>query len=261
MEVGFEASYSRWLTLQQVFDHYLNETGSEYGCSVNEEIDQINRRIQAAEVDVQVQAERGLMSAARQTQVLDESKKGKFRIEVLRAIVRGVMKKKATCGEWFAIGRRDGVGEYRPILPTEWPIFLMSVEDELVGGELIRFEQVRCAFTKDIPLGNPLFRIIQIALRAEQDLPYAKIGNPERSARNRRPGRPSFMSFVLSDFEARLLRGEVSFQSLAGEARALRKSFTKTHPNLPCPSAKTIKNNLKKRFDQAKSAAKEAPKL
>jgi hypothetical protein len=70
------------------------------------------------------------------------------------------------------------------------------------------------------------------------------------------PGRPSSMDLVITEFLARLRRGETA-TSRKEEADALAQWLAVKHPNMPACSAKTIRNKLPPSFQPR---AKRAPK-
>lgn len=69
------------------------------------------------------------------------------------------------------------------------------------------------------------------------------------------PGRPSSMDLVITEFLARLRRGETA-PSRAEEAAALARWLGDKHPNMPPCTTKTIRNRLPPSF-QPRSGCKE----
>ncbi|MCB1498536.1 MAG: hypothetical protein KDK07_01905 [Bauldia sp.] len=58
------------------------------------------------------------------------------------------------------------------------------------------------------------------------------------------PGRPTSMSVIIEEFDARVTRGE-AIRSVGGEAKVLHAWFVKTHPSWSPPTLKTIANRLR----------------
>jgi hypothetical protein len=73
---------------------------------------------------------------------------------------------------------------------------------------------------------------------AADDLPIPKTGAP---------GRPSSMAVVMEEHRRRVTGGQ-SASSRAREGQELELWFKETHSGMPCPTAKTIQNNLPANF-------------
>jgi hypothetical protein len=94
-----------------------------------------------------------------------------------------------------------------------------------------------------------------VRIKREDALTY--LGFPsstQQPAVRRRPGRPTSKDLYLQELEARIKAGEVA-PSLQAEATYLKNWLEKNHPNARRSALSTIRNNIRKRYNEAKCQA------
>ncbi len=271
MSIKFEEPILGWRTLKDVYDHYLAQTPSDEGICAAEAIERAEKRARVREVAIQVQK---MMPAEQRDEVVGSIKEDKNRANWLRAIVTQLMIKDAVAGVWFAIGRGVNSSAHELIDPYHWNFLLLNTEKGIVGRDDFRFEDLRCAFTKDVPEAHPIRAAIRITREDSPSVSSAvagvvgaqKIVSPptapfgvQDDGHHDGPGRPSTFHLIDSEFEKRRERNLLEC-SLTKEARALSVWFKTAHPHRQPYQPKTIANRLRTRYLAAKVDLKR-PKL
>lgn len=154
------------------------------------------------------------------------------RIEAVEKQVTERMMDDAIAGKWLAIGRSDPKFGHALIPPSTWPFLTLDFENRAAVGDTLSFRDVRCALASDVPQDHP-------TLAASQ-----------HTQEDRLPGRPTVMHLVTRQFEARCMAGSVE-KSLSRESECLSTWFKQAHPDMRCPTPKTIANNLRKDYRAA----------
>lgn len=264
-----------WRTLKEIYHHYLLQTPSEEGISAAEAIERAEKGTRVREVAVEVLTAKGSMRPEQAATVLASVKNDKDQAERMRAIALHVMVRDAAAGLWFAIGRPNGVGKHQFIHPSDWKFLFTNIEKGAIGRDGVRFEDLRCAFTKDVPEGHPIRTAIRNA--REDSPPVASVDSAVISAQeivspptapfgrqndshHDGPGRPSTFHLIDGEFEQRMERNLLE-SSLSKEALVLSAWFRTAHPHCQPYQPKTIANRLRARYRAAKAVLKKRPKL
>lgn len=151
--------------------------------------------------------------------------------------------------EWLALGtlRARGVWEddlanfKERDIPAGW--WTMDVMIDLEDGSLWEHTpRTGMKFTR---------RFSQVTVFPEK----VAAAEQESVTRTGAPGRPSAMHLVEAEFVRRAEEGAIE-ESLAQQAKALAAWFEAAHPQLPCPTPKTIENRLRDAYRKAKSTPK-----
>jgi len=271
MTIRFEEPVLGWRTLKDIYRHYLAQTPSEEGISAAEVIKCADNGIRMRERAVQVQTASGSISSEQAAQALASIKEDKDQAARMRAIAAHIMTRDAVAGLWFAIGRKDGKGKHQFIHPRDWNFLLLDIEKGAVSRDGLCFEDLRCAFTKDVPENHPIRAAIGTAridgpgddvtaIAAEEIVspPIAPLATQDAS-RHDGPGRPSSFHLINNEFEQRIKQNALE-PSLTKQAEALSAWFKSTHPGLRPYQPKTIANCLRKSYRAAMSPKKD-PKL
>lgn len=270
MTIEFEDPVLGWRTLKDIYHHYLKRTPSEEGISAAEVIERAEKGTRLREVAVQVLT---AMPPEEAAQVLASVKEDKDQAARMRQITIHIMVRDAVAGLWFAIGRKDGVGAHQFIHPSDWNFLLLNIEKGAVGRDNLRFDALRCAFTRDVPENHP----IRAAIYGQDDTPdsahditagiVAKemaspptVPSARLEERHDGPGRPSTFHLVECEFERRIKQNALE-PTLNKQTQALSTWFKNTHPRLRPYRPKTIANRLRDRYRAATTDLKNRPKL
>lgn len=271
MSIEFEEPILGWRTLKEIYKYYLAKTPSEEGISAAEVIQRVEKSARVREVAVQVLT----LPPEQVAEVLASIKEDKDQAKRMRAIALHIMTRDAAAGLWIAIGRVNGTGKHQLIDPGLWNFLLLNIEKGAVGRDSVRFEDLRCAFTKDVPEAHPIHAAIGIAQEdtasaasvvsavfGAQEIvspPTAPLG-AENDSRHDGPGRPSTFHLVEREFEQRSERNLLE-SSLSKEALVLSAWFKTAHPQCQPYQPKTIANRLRARYRAVKLILKKSPKL
>ena len=264
MNIEFLAPILGWKTLKEIYDYYLVQTPSEEGISATEVIDRAAKQTLLHGVAIKVHAASGSLQPERASEVLASIKEVNDQADRMRAIVAHLMIRDAAEGRWFAVGRMDGVGEHQLIHPRHWNFLLMDTEKGVVGRDSLRFEDLRCAFTRDVPADHPIYAVVQMIQK--ESAPASSAANigakaiaspptaPPRSSRTSHhdgPGRPSTFHLIDNEFEQRIKRNAIE-PSLRKQVQALSSWFKTANPQLQPYQPKTIANRLRARYRAAR---------
>ena len=273
MSLELEEPILGWRTLKDIYGYYLARTPSEEGISAAEVLERAEKETRVREVAVQVQTVSDDMSPEQATQALVSIKEDKDQAEWMRAIVAHLMTRDAAAGLWFAIGRKDGVGRYQLIHPSYWNFLLMNIEEGAVGRDpSLRFEDLRCALTKDVPDDHPIRAMMQADLKegwpaASSNAAVREIVSPPSAPTSTSdrgqydgPGRPSTFHLVEQEFDKRTKKNALE-ASLNWQGEVLSDWFKSTHPHLRPYQPKTVVNRLRKKYRAAVIRSKNDPKL
>ena len=217
MTLEFDAPILGWRTLKDIWRHYLSRTPSEEGTCAAEIIERAEKQALLQRAVTAVAANQGRLAPQERSEMLASVQEATEQAQRMRAIVAHTMIRDAAEGVWFAIGRADGIGKHQLIHPCHWNFLLMNIEKGVVGRDpSLRFEDLRCAFTRDVPDDHPIRANLQASL---EDYPPAapshtvlrEIASPPSaptSASNRGrhdgPGRPSTFHLIKHEFEQRI---------------------------------------------------------
>lgn len=271
MSIQFEEPILGWRTLKDIYACYLAQTPSEEGTSAAEVIQRVEKSTRVREVAVQVLT----LSPEQAAEALASIKEDKDQAKRMRAISIHIMTRDAAAGVWFAIGRTPKSGKYEFIHPSDWNFLLLNIEKGAVGRDSLQFEDLRCAFTRDVPESHPIHAAIRIAQK--DSLPVASVVSASAGAKeivsppaapfgaqndsnHDGPGRPSTFHLVEREFEQRVKRGVLE-PSLSKEAQVLSAWFKTAHHNVRAYQPKTIANRLRARYRAATVTLKKRPKL
>lgn len=242
MTIELDEPLLRWRTLKDVYRQYLAQTPSEEGICAAEVIDRAEKGTHLREVAVQVQSRSGALSTEQADQALVSIKEDRNQAVRMRAIVSHIMIIDAAAGLWFAIGRRAVTDQHELIHPADWNILLMNIEQGAVGRDGLRFENLRCAFIKDVPADHPIRAAMQTAVHRNSPLASAEAladivsppTAPSPTARTSKydgPGRPSTFHLIDREFDRRITNKALE-PSLGKQAQVLSAWFKTAHPHL-----------------------------
>jgi len=258
VNIEFEEPILGWRTLKEIYQYYLAKTPSEEGISAAEVIQRAEKTTRVREVAVQVLT----LSPEQAAETLASIKENKDQADRMRSIALHIMTRDAAAGIWFAIGRADGIGKHQFIHPSAWKFLLTNIEKGAVGRDGVRFEDLRCAFAKDVPEAHPIRAAIRIAQKdspsvsavvAAQvvDSPPTAPFRAHNDGHHDGPGRPSNFHLIDREFAQRLERNLLE-PSLSKEASVLSAWFNTAHPHCQPYQPKTIANRLRARYRAAK---------
>jgi hypothetical protein len=274
MNLAFDAPILGWRTLKDVYLHYLARTPSEEGTRAAEVISRAEKRASLTRVVAEVGASHGRLAPEAHGEMLASVEEDIEQAKRMRALVAHIMARDAAEGLWFAIGRADGIGRHQFIHPSHWKFLLMNIEKGAVGRDRLRFEDLRCAFTRDVPAGHPIHAAMRIALKEsphfvspetssialkEVESPTTAPPPTSHTSRHDGPGRPSIFHLVDEEFERRVKNNTLE-PSLSKQAEALSAWFKNTHPRVQPYQPKTIANRLRSRYKAAAVRLKNGPK-
>jgi hypothetical protein len=263
MNIEFDAPILGWRTLKDIYREYLARTPSEEGTSAAEAISRAEKRATLERVVAEVGASHGRLAPEKHGEMLASVEEDIEQAKRMRAIVAHIMTRDAAEGLWFAIGRADGIGKHQLIHPRHWNFLLMNIEKGAVGRDSLRFQDLRCAFTRDVPADHPVHAVLRIAQK--DNVPVASADNidarehvspptvPSLTAHINRhdgPGRPSTFHFIDKEFERRIRHNAVE-PSLSKQAQALSAWFKTAYPQLKPYQPKTIANRLRAQYRAA----------
>jgi len=264
LSIEFEEPILGWRSLKDIHDYYLAQTPSEDGICAAGIIAEAELKTRIGSVAIQVQTESGTLSPEQRAQGLALIKDLNEQAKRMRIIATHNMTKDAAAGRWFAIGRVDGVGKHQLIHPSCWNFLLLNIQKGAVGRDSLHYEDLRCAFTRDVPESNPVLAVIRSAQNDAgcerngasvvrlQSAPSLSPEDPHEPARTGAPGRPSSMHLVVAEFERRCGNSEVIWSSVKAEAEYLAAWFKKNHPGSPRLTARTIENKIRPEYRLAK---------
>lgn len=170
----------------------------------------------------------------------------------------------AADGIWFALATSPPSSQHELIPPGLWRMLLLDPPKGIAWREpSLRFEDLKCAYTRDLPGSHPVALTMQEA-RDAAGLPPLIIQSPPVAPalpapdiHTGKPGRPSPMDLYLAEFVRRVEEGRLE-KSKGRQAKALLNWFVATYPELKKPAVGTIENNIAKRYNEAKGAARTA---
>jgi hypothetical protein len=255
MTIEFEEPTLGWRTLEDIYRHYRVFAV------------QLIERTHAAKVQTVLAS----LSPERARYVVDVLTEE--RAPRMGAIAAHLMTTDAAAGVWFAIGRKDGSGKHQLIDPHIWNFLLLDIKKDIVERDSLRFEDLRCAFTKDVPENHPIHSAIRIAQKhnspvgsdaafaAKQIFSPLTVPSATLDARwHDGPGRPSSFQLIESEFERRKMDNALE-PSLNKQAEVLSAWFKSAHPRLQPYQPKTIVNRLRVQYRRATESLEKNPKL
>jgi hypothetical protein len=263
MNLEFDAPILGWRTLKDIYQYYLARTPSEEGTSAAEVVDRAEKRAALKRVVAEVGASRGRLTPEEHGQLLPSVEEDIEQAKKMRALVAHIMTRDAAEALWFAIGRADGTSKHQLIYPSHWNFLLMNIETGAVGRDRLRFEDLRCAFTRDVPADHPVQAVLQIA--QNDSAPVASAVNiaaremvspstaPSLTAHidhHDGPGRPTTFHLIQKEFERRIEHNALE-RSLEKQAQVLSSWFETAHPHLRPYRPKTIANRLRTQYRTA----------
>lgn len=162
----------------------------------------------------------------------------------------------AAAGVWFALAKSDVSPTHQLIDPKLWRSLLLDAQKGIAWREpSLRFEDLRCANTTELPRGHPLAKAIHEALywagsppRVQSPPLLADSSPPD--IRSGKPGRPSPADLYMFEFQRRVQEGLLE-KGQAQQARVLHRWFLITYPDFPVPDPGTIQNNIRKAYNEA----------
>lgn len=167
----------------------------------------------------------------------------------------------AADGIWFAFARSAPSSQHELIPPDLWRMLLLDPSKGVAWREpSLRFEDLKCAYTRDLPSDHPIVLRIQ-AVRDSGGLPPLVIQSPPVAPaapapdiHTGKPGRPSPKDLYLAELKRRVSEGQLE-KSKGQQAKALHKWLLTNYPTLKKPAVETIENNITKIYNEARSAA------
>lgn len=166
----------------------------------------------------------------------------------------------AADGIWFAFAKSPPSLHHELIPPDVWKLLLIDSSNGVAWrAPSLRFEDLKCAYTRDLPDGHPVLLTLQAA-RDAAGLPPLVIQNPPVAPaapapeiHTGKPGRPSPRDLYLTEFARRIEEGRLE-KSKAQQAKVLLDWFVATYPELKKPVVGTIENNIARPYSKARNA-------
>lgn len=229
-----------WRKLAAIHQHYAAEMLCEDGKSVAETLSSIEgqKSFQVMRAQFSPLFRRGKPPKSefvfQQTiQRLDEQ------AERIRADLIRHMLEEAGAAKWVAAGRRKPNLPHELVPSSHWPFLTLDIANNAALGDDVSFRDLRCAIATEIPSNDPILNQLQTS--------------DSKAAGTGAPGRPSGMYLVRQEFERR--RDSRSLKVTLGEESEFLSSWCrKNHPDRPCPSPKTVKNNLRDDYRAAQDS-------